>query len=189
MKKYLLLLLTMLSVSIGTWADATVSSNRVWHSSKDGNYYDGAAITIHSDGAGSIKTFLDSNAGVYRSWANKIFVTGEVNANDITAIYTAFPSANFVDYSYATLASGTTITNVTTGVPNQYKGLGLPAGYNSELTADGTGLKYVWSATWSGTYTDATSTTSRTIYINFLSTGAATDFASTVNLNGARVKT
>lgn len=137
MKKYLLLLLTMLCVSIGAWADLpsglTVTDNN-------------PTVTISSTTAGLINSNITdiSNQNVFPNYRSRLKITGNINQDDIDALKTIW--SNFgnddgakpvIDFSEAVLASGATIS-----VSDVWKGVIVPSEY--ELNGvTGTNVSYV----------------------------------------------
>ncbi len=102
MKKYLLTLIVLVCAVTGAWA-ITI-----------GTVTDGA-VTISNVSAGELASADLSSVAA----ATSITVTGELNDADLQAL-SAFSSANYVDLSGITIASGATITSAkfTAGSPN-----------------------------------------------------------------------
>lgn len=174
MKKYLLLLLSMLSVSIGAWAELPSSLTVT----DDGTN----VITINSTTAGEISTYFEDvkTAASNASWRYLLVVQGNINQSDVDAIntWTTFGSDQsdkdeIVDYSGATLADGTTLSTTTT---SPFLGIRVPNDY--DLKSDFGEAKYAFfagftdSKTWSGDTGKGTDEVS----VMILKTGALTDF-------------
>ena len=116
MKKYLLLILTMLSVSIGTWADATVY-----------NFGTGSTVTVD----GTTVTVNVNAVGDFGSWnlswsdatdtqiltalgnGQNVTLTGTWNANDLAKIDRFyFDGTLILDFTSVNLAEETTFADV-----------------------------------------------------------------------------
>lgn len=111
MKKYLLLIISMLCVSIGTWADAV--------SFGTGSSYeiDGTSITIHVETAGDYATWITNlstpTLDDVQACTNVTF-TGTLNETDLGLVnkFTANESVTF-DFSGSEVASGSSFNTIT----------------------------------------------------------------------------
>lgn len=144
MKKYLLLLLTMLSVSIGTWAAATVKNNQGLNSSE----YLAVGIRIETTAAGDINAATLADAS---SWAAMIFVSGPVNEDDIKMLNSTYGSyAKIINLTQATGLEASWLSNLDGAA---IEGLGLPTGSDLELSNEN--LKVVYSSAFTGAKNNA----------------------------------
>ena len=119
MKKYLLFIISMLCVSIGTLAQASFSDD-----------YKGAYITTNGEGNLTV-TALEENASHFQ-WVNYVIVTGNVNNSDIanlaSATYTI--DGNSLGGTTIDFSGVTTVGNVTFTAKSAFKGIKLPTGYD-----------------------------------------------------------
>ena len=121
MKRYLLLVMLCVCVSIGAWAAPTVND--------DG----GNKITVASDGAGSIADNIETVKGTgWPTYRCCLKITGAINQNDIDALktWTDFGSQTngatlAIDFSEATIVGDASIS-----VSDIWKGVCLPTGSN-----------------------------------------------------------
>ena len=170
MKKYLLLIISMVCAVTGAWATPTYLPNRVYGSSLTSGYiYQGESLTILSTAAGDIATDATNLATKMQS-AKYIYIAGPIGTSDIQAINNASTSTQeYIDYSYATGIAANEIS-----VSTNFEGLGLPAG--STVPDEYEGLHYIWSVTWNAEEDSANGNTTRNISINFLTKDSATEF-------------
>lgn len=116
MKKYLLLIISMLCVSIGTWADPTVYNFGTENGSSAS--IDGTSITINVNNAGEFASWIETLTGEttptlasVQACTNVTF-TGTLNADDLAKFNTFTESAGVsFDLTGMRLASGTSITS------------------------------------------------------------------------------
>lgn len=139
MKRFLISLIACVCVSIGAWADVTITNNR----SLNTNDYVSPAIRIETTTAGDISSASLTDQS---SWATMIFVSGPVNEADITALNTAYGS-------YAKIINLTQTTGLDASWLSQLSGsaieaIGLPDGYTLEVSNEN--IKVVYSSAFSG---------------------------------------
>ena len=116
MKKYLLLILTMLSVSIGTWADATVYNFGTGSTVT----VDDIAVTVNVNTAGDFGSWSldwDGSTGtqVLTALGNgqNVTLTGTWNANDLAKIDRFYYNGTLIlDFTSINLAEETTFADV-----------------------------------------------------------------------------
>lgn len=104
MKKYLLFIISMLCVSIGTWADDATINTPNW---SNAGFGDRAIIT--SGGAGSIAEKITSwNTDYQYNWGGKnaLVIKGEINQADINAL-ASITLGNSIDYAVIDLSEAT----------------------------------------------------------------------------------
>lgn len=115
MKKYLLLLLTMLTTSLGAWADPTIYN----FGTDDGSSasIDGTSITIHVNNAGEFASWVGNLKGettpalaTVQACTNVTF-TGTLNDADLGAINNLATTGGTMDLSAVTIASGSSFSS------------------------------------------------------------------------------
>ena len=144
MKKYLLLFLMCVYASIGAWASASITKNK----HLNGDQYAATAIRIETTDAGDINSATLSDES---SWANMIFVSGPVNEDDIKKLNTTYGSyVKIINLTQATGLEASWLSNLN---GSAIEGLGLPTGFNLELSNGN--LKVVYSSAFTGAKNNA----------------------------------
>lgn len=144
MKKYLLFIISMLCVSIGTWAAVTYDGNK----SPDGAYAGecGSFTTTAAGDLNTDKTSLLTNMSYYKT----IFIVGPVNEDDIKALNDYSGSNDIiVDLTRATGLNADWLVHLANA---KITGLGLPDGFDLGLTNENLKVVYSTAATGSKTY-------------------------------------
>lgn len=144
MKRYLLFIISMLCVSIGTWAAVTYEGNIT----PDGGAYAAECGRFTTETAGDLNTDK-SNLLTNMTWYKTIFIVGPVNEDDIKAMNDYGGSNDIIiDFTFATGLNAEWLSNITNA---KITGLGLPDEFDLALT--NSNLKVVYSTAATGAKT------------------------------------
>lgn len=165
MKKYLLFIISMLCVSIGTWATVTYEGDKT----PDGAYA-AECGRFTTETAGDLNNDK-SNLLTKMVWYKTIFIVGPVNEDDIKAMNDYGGSNDIIiDFTFATGLNAGWLANITNA---KITGLGLPDEFDLALTNPNLKVVYSTAATGAKQY-GGDSKGGESFKVNVLASGGLT---------------